>query len=429
MSEIAQESQRTHQRLIDATQAQLNGLSTQWEGTARQVADTWTSALQDQNQTQQHLLTGLDGALQAFTQTFEQRAATVLLSLQEAALQAQAAQAEADQQRLAAWQSALHTLASTVAGEWQQLGAQTVSQQQAVCQTLESAACQITERASQHVSQTLAGVTQLLTQSEELVRARLASEQQWIASQGERMDQLSAVWRTELQALRDEEAQRGRAAVERLDALQAAVAQHLATLGTSLEAPLNRLLQTASEVPQAAAEVIVQLRRDMAHISERDNLALSERTAMMAQLGTLLQSVNEAAGQQRAAIESMVSSATGVLQEAGAQFASALSQQAGQVDEVAAHVAASAVELSSLGESFAHGVSLFSDTNEKLIGSLQGIERAIGQSLTRSDEQLAYYVAQAREVIDLSISSQQGIVEDLRRLHGKALASAEGGVR
>ena len=213
------------------------------------------------------------------------------------------------------------------------------------------------------------------------------------------------------------------------EGLQAAVAQHLATLGTSLEAPLNRLLQTASEVPQAAAEVIVQLRRDMAHISERDNLALSERTAMMAQLGTLLQSVNEAAGQQRAAIESMVSSATGVLQEAGAQFASALSQQAGQVDEVAAHVAASAVELSSLGESFAHGVSLFSDTNEKLIGSLQGIERAIGQSLTRSDEQLAYYVAQAREVIDLSISSQQGIVEDLRRLHGKALASAEGGAR
>lgn len=542
MSEIAQESQRTHQRLIDATQAQLNGLSTQWEGTARRVADTWTSALQNQNQTQQHLLTGLDGALQAFTQTFEQRAAAVLLSLQDAASQAQAAQAAADQQRLTEWQGTMTTLASTLAGEWQQAGAQTVSQQQAVCQalesasaqireqaaqvvaswtsaqhsqahthetlvaglhlalqgfndtfaqrardmlasmqdtasqaqasqataeqqrlatwqqamdttaatlaaewqrvstqtldqqqavcqTLENAAGQITERASQHVSQTLAGVTQLLTQSEELVRARLASEQQWIASQGERMDQLSAVWRTELQALRDEEAQRGHAAVERLDTLQAAVAQHLATLGTSLEAPLNRLLQTASEVPQAAAEVIVQLRRDMAHISERDNLALSERTAMMAQLGTLLQSVNEAAGQQRAAIESMVNSATGVLQEAGAQFASALNQQAGQVDEVAAHVAASAVELSSLGESFAHGVSLFSDTNEKLIGSLQGIERAIGQSLTRSDEQLAYYVAQAREVIDLSISSQQGIVEDLRRLHGKALASAEGGAR
>ena len=58
------------------------------------------------------------------------------------------------------------------------------------------------------------------------------------------------------------------------------------------------------------------------------------------------------------------------------------------------------------------------------IDGLQRMEDAIGQSMTRSDEQLAYYVAQAREVIDLSISSQQGIVEDLRRLHGKPAALA-----
>ena len=34
----------------------------------------------------------------------------------------------------------------------------------------------------------------------------------------------------------------------------------------------------------------------------------------------------------------------------------------------------------------------------------QRIEGAIGQSMSRSDEQLAYYVAQAREVIDLSLA-------------------------
>ena len=45
--------------------------------------------------------------------------------------------------------------------------------------------------------------------------------------------------------------------------------------------------------------------------------------------------------------------------------------------------------------------------------------------MARSDEQLAYYVAQAREVIDLSITSQQSIVEDLRRLRVKpAMAEA-----
>ena len=103
-----------------------------------------------------------------------------------------------------------------------------------------------------------------------------------------------------------------------------------------------------------------------------------------------------------------------------------LGAQAGKVDEVSAHVAASAVELSSLGESFGHGVELFTASNEKLMDSLQRIEGAIGQSMSRSDEQLAYYVAQAREVIDLSISSQQGIVEDLRRLNGQMAAAVQG---
>jgi hypothetical protein len=47
---------------------------------------------------------------------------------------------------------------------------------------------------------------------------------------------------------------------------------------------------------------------------------------------------------------------------------------------------------------------------------LQRIEGSLERSTTRSDEQLAYYVAQAREVIDLSIASQQGIVDHIRQL-------------
>jgi hypothetical protein len=39
------------------------------------------------------------------------------------------------------------------------------------------------------------------------------------------------------------------------------------------------------------------------------------------------------------------------------------------------------------------------------------------KSTARSDEQLAYYVAQAREIIDLSIMSQKDVVEELRQTH------------
>jgi uncharacterized phage infection (PIP) family protein YhgE len=140
----------------------------------------------------------------------------------------------------------------------------------------------------------------------------------------------------------------------------------------------------------------------------------------------LLQTINQASSEQRAAITSLTSSAAMVLTQAGQQHADKLADQASQAAEVAAHVSGSAIELASLGESFTHGIGLFNAGNEKLMDSLARIEAALKQSMARSDEQLAYYVAQAREVIDLSISSQQGIVEDLRRLHGKQTARAEG---
>lgn len=513
MATLAQEAQRSHERLRATTDAQMQTLSAQWEGTARQVADTWTTALHSHTQTQGTLVAQLDGALQTVTQAFDQRSSDLVASLQASAAQSHAAQLASDQQRLEGWNRSMegmartlsaewqraggqaaeqqqrvcqalegaatqidHTLqtatqaleqrstallaalqdtvaqshtaqltadqqrqeawsrsmenmASTLSAEWQRAGTQTVAQQQDMCKALETTATHITERMAEQVARTLGGASTLMDQSDALLRTRMEAETQWVQAQGQRMDELTGVWRTELVALRDAEAQRGQAAVERLDTLQAAVAQHLATLGSALEAPLTRLLQTASDVPQAAAEVITQLRQEMTHLSERDNIALAERTAMMEQVGTLLHSVNEAAVQQRAAIDTLVSSAAQVLEQAGQQFAQALGTQAGKVDEVAAHVAASAVELASLGESFSHGVNLFSASNEKLVESLQGMEGTLSQSMSRSDEQLAYYVAQAREVIDLSISAQQGIVEDLRRLHGNAgrtAAAAEG---
>ncbi|MFN4119121.1 DUF802 domain-containing protein [Acidovorax sp.] len=507
MGVLAQEAAQSHQRLREAMDAQMQALTAQWQGTARDVAHTWADALQQQAAAQSRQAEQLEGALRSITSAVDERTTALLTGWRDTAAHTQAAQAQADQQRLALWSDSLERTSSTLAARWEQAGAQAaqqqhgisqalagataqleqslgaasraleqrtvallaslqrsaeqthaaqaaadeqraerfdtamedmatrlaqqwqnaaeqaVRQQQGVSQALEAAAAQITGQLTEQVQQAVGSAARLMEQSDALLSSRIDAEARWADAQGQRMQALAGVVQAELVALRDAEAARGQAAVERLDALQGAVAQHLATLGTALEAPLTRLLQTASDVPQAAAGVITQLRAEMAHLSERDNAALAERTAMMEQLGVLLQSVNEATGQQRAAIESLVGSAAGVLEAAGAQFADALGAQAGKVDEVSAHVAASAVELSSLGESFGHGVGLFAASSDKLLESLQRIEGAIGQSLARSDEQLAYYVAQAREVIDLSISAQQGIVEDLRRLNGQMTAA------
>ena len=202
-------------------------------------------------------------------------------------------------------------------------------------------------------------------------------------------------------------------------AINAQVTSHLATLGTALEAPLTRLLETASVAPKAAAEVIAQLRQEMSQLAERDNHTLAERATLVGNMGSLLQTVQQTTGEQRTAIEQLVGSAAEVFEQLSRQFTQTSQAQTSRAEDVADRVASSASSLANLGEAFGNGVQQFSATNEKLIESLQRVEGAVSQSMARSDEQLAYYVAQAREVIDLSITSQQSIVEDLRRLRVK----------
>ncbi|TFZ02273.1 hypothetical protein EZ313_13445 [Ramlibacter henchirensis] len=292
---------------------------------------------------------------------------------------------------------------------------------QAWTDALERRAQQVTDRAGAQSLQALEQVSRLLEQSRQLVESRAEVESRWLQQHGERMDKLAQLWRTELGALRQEESQRGEAAVQRLSDLEAAVAQHLATLGAALEVPITRLLNTAAEVPQAAAGVIGQLREEMSRVAERDNLALQERTVLLERLGALVQSVEQASGEQRAAVESMVGSATSVLEQAHARFAQALDSQAAQATDMASRVSGSATELTGLAESFGESVRHFQASHDKLTETLQRVETSLNRSTARSDEQLAYYVAQAREVIDLSIASQQGVIESLRQLQqGKA---------
>ncbi|SDO70645.1 protein of unknown function [Rhodoferax sp. OV413] len=359
--------------------------------------------------------------LQGFADTFEHRSSTLLASVQAAASQSREEQATADQLHLQGWTQALQSTTHTLQSECRAIGEQALAQQQAVCQTLEKTAGEMVEHTSRRAETTLTQVADLVGRSEALLASHSEAEARWTQQQGERLDQLAGLWRTELTALRAEESDRGQVAVDRLAQLQAAVVTHLATLGTALEEPMARLMATAAEAPQAAAEVIAQLRQQMAGFSERDNQAFAERTQLVAQLDTLLQTLNQAAGDQSTAIESLVASAASVLDAAGGQFAQAVEAHTSQTAQVAAQVTGSAVELASLGEAFGHGVQLFSASNEKLANSLQRVEGAIQQSAARSDEQLAYYVAQAREVIDLSIAAQQTVVEDMRRLR-----SAEG---
>ncbi len=357
MDGIAQDAARQHERAAGALQGQLEGLSARLAGTARSVAEGWTAAQQQQASTQAALFAGLERALAGFTERFEQRSAQWLEDTGQALAHSarQAAQLQHEQAR-----------------------------------------------------QGLEQIAQLQASTEALARSRIEAETRWIERHDQRLDALATLWRGTLAELREDEAARGQAAVQRLATLQAEVADHLSRLGTALEAPLERLLRSAAEAPQAAADVIVQLRQEMGRMAERDQQALQERTELLGQLQALLPALNQATQAQRAAIESLVDAATRTLE-----------RQAGRAQDLAAGVAQGAEGLARLGEDFGRGIEQFGASSARLSEHLARVEAALAQSMARSDEQLAYYVAQAREVIDLSLSAQQSIVEDLRRLRSQ----------
>ncbi|WP_390332011.1 DUF802 domain-containing protein [Undibacterium arcticum] len=429
MNGIAQEATLMHARVADTVQTQLDGISARFSMTATTVANTWTAALGSHEQASAGIASSVSRSLDAFNDTFEQRSGALVATVGAAYAGLQTDQAERDKQRLQAWTQSLETMAAGLAHELQQTSAQTLTQQQKICDTLTQTARDITEQTQTSAGNALVETTRLITCAEDLMRCRIAAEGQWIEQHRERMDQLTSMLRSELGALKDEEAQRGIAAVERLaqlqDALQTALTSHLTTLGAGLEDPITRLIQTASEAPRAAAEVIGQLRQEISNSVARDNELLVERSRIMETLNALLNAINHASVEQRAVIDSLVASSAVALNTAGSAFSENVATESAKLADIAAHVTSSAVEVSSLSEAFSFAVNSFNEANEKLIANLQRIEGAMDKSMLRGDEQLAYYVAQAREIIDLSMRSQKEIFEELRQLPAKQTRFAE----
>jgi hypothetical protein len=392
------------QQRLDAWKASLDAM-------AASLQSQWQSAGDKTLAQQQQICDTLTHTATQVTEQVQIRTSQTLADIQRVHSEREAA----DQVRLNAFTASLESTAAALGQQWQTSGAQTLAQQQAICDTLSQTAQTITTHTQTQATQTLAEVTRLMASSEELMRARIASEAQWAAQHTQRSEELSALLRTELSALREAEDARGEAAVARLSELQTAVTAHLSTLGTALEDPITRLIETASEAPKAAAEVIGQLRQEISVSVARDNALLEERTRIMDTLSNLLNAINHASTEQRSVIDSLVSSSAATLNQANSQFIEHVSSESAKLGDIAAQVTASAVDVASLGETFAFAVRSFNETNEKLMNNLQRIEQAMDKSMTRSDEQLAYYVAQAREIIDLSITSQKDVLETLQQ--------------
>ena len=297
MAGIAREAASLHATIEQSVQRQLDGLSNRFETSTTQVADIWESARRrtaaSERSAIQRLaqlarpvrrnlrttlcITGwkasppawkplsmvcrtpgeapwnsksasartLSGdthrALTTAAATFEQHSASLLRTVGQAHADLQTEVASRDQQRLAAWTQALESMATSLQQEWQQAGARTESQQQAIC-----------EDAGRH-------------------RAR------YLCPDGN--------------------------ARERTRSPRSP---------NSCKPPPKR----RGPRPKSIAELRQKLSDSMA----RDNAMLEERSRILETLETLLDAVNHASTEQRAAIDALVGASADLLDRVGTRF-------------------------------------------------------------------------------------------------------------
>ena len=428
MAQLGDQAKATRETLVESLQAQLDGIARSLENTSDKVAGAWKAGIETQQTGHQALLEDLGARLQDYESGLRKQAQDLMTGFDQRFNDWISAQQDQDQQRNTQWESLQSSwlasfressseLSAGLAGAWEKAAAEGIEYQQQVVQALEAASLRLTDSAQNTGAAVLEKISGLLQSTEALVASRQQAELQVSESIRANTESLISATTAQLEKLREAESARGEAAIESIAGLEEQVAGHLARLGQALEEPMTRLIATASEAPKAAAEVIEQLRGEISKNAEKDNALLEERTRMMSELNKLLTSLEETSRSQRDAVEQLITHSAGTLEQVSQQFTSNVAGESERLTEVADRFVSSVAEIASLGESFNEAVAQFSDANQNLVDNLVRIEAAMEQAGNRSDEQLAYYVAQAREIIDHNIMSQKEIFEQLRQLN------------
>ncbi|AOB38211.1 DUF802 domain-containing protein [Bordetella parapertussis] len=388
---LASETAAWRETVGQAVQQQLAELSGRFEASTAGVAGIWNDALARHQQASESLAESLRSAQQHLAAHFEQRSAALLDTV------AARLQGATDEVR-DGWRDAVTR---------QEQAAAALASQQG--QTVAEAAGAF----ARHTAELLHAVEQSQTQLQAELAARDAQrESAWTHALEAMAAQLRSAWQ--------ETGAQTAAQQREICATLAQTAQDISSQSrehaTRTVAEIGQLLEAAAQAPRAAADVVAELRQKLVDSMERDNAMLEERSRLLATVETLLGAVNHASSEQREAIDALVASSADLLERVGARFADSIESGAGRLEAASAQAIASAADVASLGEAFGAAAQVFGAANDRLAEQLGRIETALDKSLARSDEQLAYYVAQAREVVDLSVLSQKQILEDLQRL-------------
>ncbi|CAA0110406.1 Uncharacterised protein [Zhongshania aliphaticivorans] len=398
--DLRADMQANQQHLTVATEAHLQHVDERHVASTDAFSEAWQRAISSQQTGNETLLSTIDHRFTQLAEQFASSSQSLVASFNTVSEDWVARQQTAEQERLANWSAVFDQSADL----------------------LRSNAEALSVNARAGSQELIAEFSKLVSTSEALVAERQQSESRWFEAYQQRMTDMTAAISGELHSLTAQEEQRSQAAVARLAELQTAVKEHLASLAKALEEPMARLIDSASETPRVAAEIMAKLREEMNGNIERDNSLLDERRELMVQLNSLSESLQMSAAGQREAVENILANSSNLLADIGQRFGDNVEKESSKLSDVVAHFEGSSAELASLGDTFATAVNEFSQSNSGLIETLLKVESGLQGSGERSDEQMAYYVAQAREIIDHNMLSHQDIIRQLQAITSHAVA-------
>ncbi|HEY4560478.1 MAG TPA: DUF802 domain-containing protein [Lysobacter sp.] len=455
MAALTKQAAGLHAEIAQAMQRQIESIGDGLQASTDKVATLWTDAIAQQRAANEAVAQQLDGTLARITGAFEQRATqlvdTISARVEEAGTGAVAAWNDALSRQAALGEALARNNEQALSQATTKFG-EALSQQAATSEALASGSAQaladaraafeaalskqlvLGEALARNNEQALAEATTKFTEAvsqqaavgnslasgsaQALTDARTAFEE----ALSKQLALGEALARNNEQALAAATAGFEAQAASLVDTVQRSHAELQARLEANTQAharetlaEISRLVHDAAEAPKAAAAVIAELRQNLSDSLARDTAMLEERGRLLATVDTLLGAVNHASAEQRAAVDALIQSSADAMERVAARFTGQVEAQGGRLDDAADRIAAGAIDVASVGDVFSEAVQRFGDANEQLAARLQAIEGALERSLERSDEQLAYYVAQAREVVDLSLLAQKQILGELQQ--------------
>lgn len=449
---LEQDLERRHRQLDDTALARLESMDSALRQSREALVAGWQQGLEQQQRDNRELTTSLEQTLvRAAAQLVESAEARdqALAVLNQQLLEQQREQMTAQQAAEQHWQQSVaersQALMDTLQAQLAELRALEERRGDLAAQQLESLERSASERldalqsaATDQLEQLQTTTARQLAELGHSLEAPLAEVLAAAAEAPRSAAQLIETLRAEMSA----HLSRDKALLEERQALMQELSAWAAALGDnqrSQQVALEQLLAHSGE----SLETLVtrnteQVERWLNHSGEQLESLLARTGEHLQQwlthsgdsLTQLNQRVGEDLGHSSERVGASLDQCSRQLAESlealGERVADHLEQRGSELAGLGEQLSSSALEMAGLGDTFAAAVQQFSDSNRELLAALASVEQGLAESGERSDEQMAYYVAQAREIIDHNLVSQQAILGRLEDLAEHAAATSAG---